>query len=173
MARKRLIIRIRREGCKMLQHLALNLLLLVALSVPLELVSLSEQHGICPVFLSRRAIKAVTQNVPAAKKEITASTWMGNIKAHRVAGKTLKATNCVKKKRLLRARVWIHFERSSFEHGLFGYSLFECCFLERCSFDCDSSEFCSSKSTSSNVDSFVWQQHEQQQNVQQSGKERR
>ena len=148
----------------MLQHLALELPLLM---------SLSEQHFllnvICPIFLSRRAIKAVAQNKPAAKKEIAASSRMGNIKAHRIVDKALRATICVKKKRLLRARAWIHFERSSFEHSLFGCCFFELCSIECCG--CGSSNFRSSKSFSE-LDSLARQRHEQQQNVQQSGKER-
>ena len=67
------------------------------------------------MFLTRTASKAVTQNVAAEKEVITASVSMGNTKAHRIVGKTLRATVCVKRSKLLRARVWIHFECNCFE----------------------------------------------------------
>ena len=97
MVRKNIIIRIR-SGCKVLQ-LSLHLLL----------------HVICPMFRIRRAIKAVRQKMAAAKKATTASVWMGNTKVHKIVGKALKAMNCVKRRRLLRATVWIHFEWNGFE----------------------------------------------------------
>ena len=67
------------------------------------------------MFLSGRAIRAVAQNMAAENKVMFASVCVGNINTRKTVGKALKAMSCVKRRRLVRARDWIHFERSCSE----------------------------------------------------------
>ena len=59
-------------------------------------------------------MKEVTQNIAAAKNVITDNVWTGNTKAHMIVDRALKAINCAKRRRLVSASVWIHFEHSCF-----------------------------------------------------------
>ena len=100
MARKRATIKIGNSCMRLLSQLSL-------VYPPI--------HVSCPVFLRRRAISAVAQKMAAIKEVMVASVCIGNKKTNRIVGKALIAMICVKTRRLVRATVWIHFERSCFE----------------------------------------------------------